>query len=316
MNIDVFNGDADGICALLQLRLAQPVDSILITGVKRDIGLLRRTPARAGDIVTVLDLSMDVNLRALTSLLNEGVSFLYIDHHFSGEIPAHPGLTALIDTDADICTSLLMNRHLGGVFTEWAIVGAFGDNLDAAAERVAKSINLPAQKLLDFKQLGVCINYNAYGSDIGDLYFSPDMLYRHLVGFDSPSDFITEKADVYRQLLGGYRNDMNMARQLEAEFQTDRIAVFILPDEKWARRVSGVLGNELANSHQDRAHAILTSNPLGGYRVSVRAPINNKNGADDLCRLFSGGGRKAAAGIDWLPYEQITEFIAAFQAKY
>ena len=36
---DVFNGDADGICALLQLRLAAPADSTLITGVKRDIDL-------------------------------------------------------------------------------------------------------------------------------------------------------------------------------------------------------------------------------------------------------------------------------------
>ena len=34
---DVFNGDADGICALIQLRLAEPRDTTLITGVKRDI---------------------------------------------------------------------------------------------------------------------------------------------------------------------------------------------------------------------------------------------------------------------------------------
>jgi hypothetical protein len=40
MQIDVFNGDADGICALVQLRLAQPVQSKLVTGVKRDIQLL------------------------------------------------------------------------------------------------------------------------------------------------------------------------------------------------------------------------------------------------------------------------------------
>jgi hypothetical protein len=39
---DVFNGDADGICALQQLRLAEPGTSVLVTGVKRDIGLLAR----------------------------------------------------------------------------------------------------------------------------------------------------------------------------------------------------------------------------------------------------------------------------------
>ena len=31
---DVFNGDADGICALHQLRLADPLDSTLVTGLK------------------------------------------------------------------------------------------------------------------------------------------------------------------------------------------------------------------------------------------------------------------------------------------
>ena len=33
-DFDVFNGDADGICALVQLRQVEPRDSKLITGVK------------------------------------------------------------------------------------------------------------------------------------------------------------------------------------------------------------------------------------------------------------------------------------------
>ena len=56
---DVFNGDADGICALLQLRLAEPRNSQLITGIKRDIALLDRVDAQSGDQVTVLDISLD-----------------------------------------------------------------------------------------------------------------------------------------------------------------------------------------------------------------------------------------------------------------
>ena len=45
---DVFNGDADGLCALQQLRLDRPVASELVTGVKRDIQLLNRiSPAPA-----------------------------------------------------------------------------------------------------------------------------------------------------------------------------------------------------------------------------------------------------------------------------
>ncbi len=41
MYYDVVNGDADGICALHQLRLADPRAARLISGVKRDIALLK-----------------------------------------------------------------------------------------------------------------------------------------------------------------------------------------------------------------------------------------------------------------------------------
>ena len=37
MKYDVFNGDADGICALHQLRLHAPADTQLVTGVERDV---------------------------------------------------------------------------------------------------------------------------------------------------------------------------------------------------------------------------------------------------------------------------------------
>ena len=40
-NFDVFNDDADGLCALTQLRNAQPLEAELVTGVKRDINLLK-----------------------------------------------------------------------------------------------------------------------------------------------------------------------------------------------------------------------------------------------------------------------------------
>ena len=61
MQFDVFNGDADGICALHQLRLAEPADSELVTGPKRDISLLKRVNAAAGDHITVLDTGVAVS---------------------------------------------------------------------------------------------------------------------------------------------------------------------------------------------------------------------------------------------------------------
>ncbi len=56
-----FNGDADGLCALQQLRLVDPRAAKLVTGVKRDIELLQRVDAGAGDQVMVLDVSLDQN---------------------------------------------------------------------------------------------------------------------------------------------------------------------------------------------------------------------------------------------------------------
>jgi hypothetical protein len=91
----------------------------------------------------------------------------------------------------------------------------------------------------------------------------------------------------------------------------------LLPDAPWTRRVSGVFGNELARSAPARAHALMTELPDGGYRVSVRAPLAKKSGADELCMQFpTGGGRKAAAGINVLPADRVNAFVAAFREKY
>jgi hypothetical protein len=78
---DVCNGDADGLCAALQWRLHEPAPATLVTGLKRDIALLERVPANAGDEVNVFDLSMQRNRGALMRLLDAGVRVRYFDHH-------------------------------------------------------------------------------------------------------------------------------------------------------------------------------------------------------------------------------------------
>lgn len=75
---DVFNGDADGLCALHQLGLVTPLDAILITGVKRAIALLDRVAAVPGASVTVLDISLDVNRTALLALLDRNITVDYL----------------------------------------------------------------------------------------------------------------------------------------------------------------------------------------------------------------------------------------------
>ena len=147
-NYDIFNGDADGICALVQLRLADPRSAKLITGVKRDINLLERVSAKTGDHLTVLDISMRTNQVGLKRALKIGANVFYVDHHNSGSVPKHKNLFAVIDTRPKICTSLLVNKCLGEQYADWAIVGAFGDNMGASANRLADKIGLSARASL------------------------------------------------------------------------------------------------------------------------------------------------------------------------
>ncbi|MFA5630082.1 MAG: DHH family phosphoesterase [Porticoccaceae bacterium] len=315
---DVFNGDADGICALAQLRLAEPRDSVLVTGVKRDIDLLKNVNARNGDRITVLDVSMDKNRADLERVLSEGAAVFYVDHHFAGdELPTSPALTAIINEAPDVCTSLLVDSHLKGAFRGWAIVGAFGDNLRKSASGLAKNTAYSENQLQRLEDLGIYINYNGYGSNLQDLHFTPEDLYRKVSQHRDPLDFINNSGGDFERLETGYREDMKAAADLAPESASDKTAVFILPDAPWARRVSGVYSNDLANNNPSRAHAIITPGKDGSYVVSVRAPLTNKTGAVDLCKQFpTGGGRAAAAGINKLPADMLTQFIDTFTAFY
>jgi hypothetical protein len=313
---DVFNGDADGLCALQQLRLAQPGETVLVTGVKRDIALLGRVQAAPGDEVTVLDLSLDKNRAPLLRLLGQGVRVRYFDHHFAGDIPRHPLLEAHIGTLSDQGTSLLVDGALGGRFRAWAVVGTFGDNFDQAARRAAEPLDLAADDLADLRELGICLNYNGYGERVEDLHFPPEVLFRRLAPYADPLDFVRQD-EAFATLRAGFADDMARAAEAIAELATDRHAVYILPAERWARRVSGVLANDLAQGVPDRAHALLTRLPEGGFVVSVRAPLIAPEGADTLCRQFAtGGGRKAAAGINRLPDADYDTFVQRFLAAF
>ena len=317
MYYDIFNGDADGICALIQLRLAQPLKSTLVTGIKRDIQLLKKVDAHAGDQLTVLDISLQKNATQVISFLDQGAKIFYADHHQAGDIPQHPNLTALIDTSSDTCTSLIINQYLHGKYPLWAVTAAFGDNLHNSATQLASSLNISTKILSQLENLGIYINYNGYGSCLEDLHFTPAKLYQEMASYASPVDFIKENHLIYDQLENGYLEDMRNAKQTQAEYSNEKVAVYILPDQTWARRVSGVFSNDLANQHPDRAHAVFTFTPDNDFQVSVRAPLNNKTKADELCASFlTGGGRKAAAGINHLPITELPTFIEKFNAIY
>ena len=134
----VFNGDADGLCAAHQLRLAGHAPHHVITGVKRDIGLLARCDAQAGDAVWVADISLDANRAALERLLARGVEVTWFDHHYAGAIPVHANLRAYIDPSAGVCSALLADHFLAGRYRAWAVTAAFGDNLEESARSAAR----------------------------------------------------------------------------------------------------------------------------------------------------------------------------------
>jgi hypothetical protein len=310
-----FNGDADGLCALQQLRLSDPRSAELVTGVKRDINLLERVPGKAGDECVVLDVSLDVNRAGLVRLLEAGVSVRYFDHHFAGELPQVGKLESFIDTAANVCTSFLVDRHLGGKHRAWAITGVFGDGLNDEGNALAAELGLSAEATRTLKELGVGINYNAYGETVADLHVPPLDLAAEMQKFADPLAFAAS-SDAYQRLSAGYRADMEQANRLAPTRRAPGALLYVMPDETWARRVIGTLANDLAKANAGSAVAIL-SPKTGGYVVSLRVPRDSKVGADDFCRRFpTGGGRRTAAGVNHLPPGEVESFANAFETEF
>ena len=312
---DIFNGDADGICALQQLRLDDPRASVLVTGVKRDVLLLDRVNAAAGDELTVLDVSLRSNAAGLRRALQAGARCRYFDHHAAGDIPRHANLRAYIDTAPDICTSLIVDRYLEGRHRPWAVVAAFGDNLPGPARRAAAELDVDEAGIERLRELGEFINYNAYGETVDDLHYHPADLFETISHYSDPEDFLSGEP-VYEVLRDALADDLTRAGSLAPQTASAAAALYVLPDAAWSRRIHGFFANQLALRHPKRAHALLVGR-CGGYTVSVRAPTENPRGADVLCLKFeTGGGRQAAAGINRLPEADYSRFAAEFTKAF
>ena len=314
---DVFNGDADGICSLVQLRQIEPRDAVLVTGVKRDVTLLSQVEPGRGDRITVLDISMKSNSVDLNRILDQDATVFYIDHHNAGKVPASSSLISIINESADVSTSLLVNQYLRGARLGWAIVGTFGDNLKKSAHLMTRDTSYSSKEIDNLEKLGIYMNYNGYGSSLGDLHFSPQDLYNLVLNYTDPLDFLVDGHRYFERLEAGYHSDFASAQAISPLRGNESSAVYLLPDQPWARRVSGVFSNRLTNQCPKRAHAVVIEKSCGNYLVSVRAPLENKQGAGQLCAQFrSGGGREAAAGINDLPAHQLDYFIGKFEQTY
>lgn len=311
--IDVCNGDADGLCAVLQWRLHEPAPATLITGLKRDIALLDRVQAQPGDELLVCDISMQRNRVALLRLLGQGARVRYFDHHAAADRPTHSNLQTHIEVDAAVCTSLLMDRHLGGEFRPWALVGAYGDNLTEVADALGQASGVQAHDRDALRWLGEAMNYNAYGEDEQDVHIAPADLYRIMARYVDPLALIAHES-VVRDLDTLRRADLEAGMSLVPHWENERACVVVLPDAPWSRRVIGTLANRFANTQPTRAHAVLKPLRDGSFVASVRAPLRAAGGADELCRRFGGSGRAQAAGIDKLPAGELERFIGEFAA--
>ena len=308
---DIFNGDADGICALHQLRLAEPREATLVTGVKRDIRLLDQVAHVRGAELTVLDISLDSNRAPLLQLL-ESCRVFYVDHHYAGDLPPSPNLIAHLDPSPEICTSLIVDSLLGGRFRGWAVAAAFGDNLHDSARKVAATLDLTEFQVAQLRELGELMNYNGYGQKVADLHLSPQALYAAVKPYADPLVFCKE-GRILAQLRQGFADDLHRARGVKPLREAAHGRIFSFPAEKWASRIAGVFSNEKARERVESAHALLVDNGDTTFMVSVRAPIARRVGADVLCRAFpTGGGRAAAAGINALPAGQVEDFCRKF----
>jgi hypothetical protein len=289
---------------------------VLVTGVKRDIALLEKVHASQGDECTALDISLDVNRKGLLAVLAAGATVRYFDHHFAGEIPQSAKLEVHIDPSPKLCTSTIVDQHLGGRFRPWAAVGAFGDSLVEEGRAVAKAAGLSADDSGRLQELGLAINYNAYGETIADLHVPPADLAQEMLPYANPLAF-ADASPTFRRLADGFREDMERARRLEPMRKVPGAILFVLPDAAWARRASGTLASDLAKAQAGSAVAVVSPKKEGGYLVSIRVPSESKISAEEFCRRFpTGGGRRTAAGINHLPSTELDGFALLFENQF
>lgn len=319
-HFDIFNGDADGILSLVQLRLAEPRDAQLITGIKRDIKLVEKLPLEAvseNSKITILDISMEKNAAGLQKLLATNAQVYYADHHRAGDIPAATNLDANIDLDANTCTALIVDKGLNGQYRHWAIAAAYGDNLLKVGDKLAVEAGLSSEQAEALKELGTLVNYNGYGATTEDLAFHPAELFKQLVRFEQPLDCIADKDSAFHTLKAAFADDFAKAESADVLHNSKTCKAVLLEDAAWSRRISGTYGNHLANVSPDAAHIVVTTVDADHYLISLRAPLNNKTGAGDICASFeTGGGRAAAAGINLLPKSHLPKLIEKVEAFY
>ena len=333
----VFNGDADGIIATHQLRLAHQAEradaagatraSVLLTGVKRDINLLDRLLNEHAETnwataeIYVCDISLDSNAVALYALLNLGATVHYFDHHRATAYVPHPLLHAYVDTSASTCSSLIVDKYLQRRFHAWAIAAAFGDGLQPVP-----SNSFSQAQLADLARIGRSMNYNAYGDCVEDLHYSPETLLAAIQDFADPLPFLSS-SNIISRLEHGFNADLALLTCVIPVEISSHCRLWTLPDAPASRRANGSFANQVVAAAPHQAHVVLT--PIAAiandsemrFSVSIRAPKilagADARGADYVAIQFAtGGGRSASAGINLLPQSSISSLCDSMRATF
>ncbi len=276
-----YNGDADGICSMVQWGLVRGIEGKRITGVKRDIELLKRIEPNPGDEIIVMDISLSRNHSVARELSEKGYKISWFDHHLPGEEIA--SIDSYIDTSPDVCTAKIVEKHLQ-IESDWAQVALHGDGLSNMSS------------IQDLKELGELLNYNGYGADLSDLHFNPDELMLQCLSAKTPQNFI--KSPAFAILKKGFESDIKNANEVKL-----RDGFYLLPNEPWARRVVGVMAHRI-NERSAGPHVIAIDKG-----ETLQISMRGRNGIGELCAMFGGGGRATAGGIDSLPKAEMTALM-------
>ena len=282
-----YNGDADGICSMVQWGLVYGIEGQRVTGVKRDIELLERVNPNTDDEIIVMDISLARNHARAIELSSQGFEITWFDHHLAGE--PIDAIRTHIDTSSDVCTARIVEKFLG-VDSDWAQVALHGDGLSVHSIKP------------EFKELGELLNYNGYGADLSDLHFHPDELLLLCLQAKTPQNFMDTQA--FMTLKNGFESDLSNAKNIEPSN-----GYYLLPNEAWARRVVGVMAHRI-NESGDGPHVIAIDKG-----ETLQVSIRGSEGIGELCKMFGGGGRATAGGIDALPKSEITALMKEVNSR-
>lgn len=299
--------------------LAGVTPRLRITGLKRDLALLKKLPQDHAGPVIGFDLAFGPNAEAAQAFLAKGHQPLaWFDHHEPGPLPQSPRFTPFIQAQKGLCTAMIVNATLGQAFPLWAAMAAYGDNVTGAAEAMLAAQGVAKDQAEAIAETGRLLNYNAYGEE-KDTLFAPLTLAEGLMAFESALDFIAQSPWI-PALRAQWQADEAHFAALKPWRENASARVYVLDDAPWARRFAASWVNALSRSRPDLASAILTPDGTQHFTVSLRAPKTGPHAHFEASRFASawpkGGGRPQAAGINALPVSEAERLANSFLAEF